>query len=102
MQTQQQITRVAGMEELVFDHAAGRAHEGAGVRVVAPLVARDVDHAAQATVGRAHRGGRAGQESVAFQIVFGAVHDHRAPLDQGRADGIGASQLFFPQGARAQ
>jgi hypothetical protein len=72
------------------------------MRVLAALIARDVEHATQAAIRGHHRGGRAGQEAVAIQIMLGAVDHHRGLFGQGGANGVGATVLFQPECARAQ
>ena len=102
VQAHDAVAGVAGVEEPVFDHARGRAHQGKGVRVVATVVAGDVKHAAQLPARAEDWRGRAGQEAVALKVVLGAVDDDGAAFGQAGADGVGAAVAFMPEGAGAQ
>lgn len=102
MEAQAQGLAVARVEQAVLDHLRRRAHQAEGVRVAAALVAGDVEHAEQAPVRRRHRGGRAGEEAVAFEIVLGAMHDDGTSLGERGADGVGAAVPLVPGGAAHQ
>ena len=102
VQTQHLVVAMAGVEQAVFDHAGGRAHQGEGVRVVPAVVARDVDDATQTPFRGEHRRGGTGQKAVAGQVVLGAMDDDGALLGQGGADGIGAPVVLMPECAGAQ
>ncbi len=102
MQAQHLVVAMACMEQAVFDHAGGRSHQRKGVRVLPPVVAGDVDHAAQPALRGQHRRSGASEEAVACQVVFGAVDDDGAFFGQGRADGVGAAVVFVPERAGPQ
>ncbi len=102
MKTQAQDLAVTRVEQAVFDHLRRGAHQAKGMRMAAALVAGDVEHAEQSAVRRAHRGGGAGEEAVAVEVVLGAMHDHRTALGERRADGVGAAMAFMPGSTRHQ
>jgi hypothetical protein len=102
VQPHDEVVVVAGVKDPVFDHAGSRSDQRKGVRVVAAVVARDVEHAAQLAIRGAHRRGGAGQEAVALEVVLGAMYDHGPALGQRGANGVGATVGFVPQSARAQ
>jgi hypothetical protein len=102
VQVQLQPAAVAGLEQLVLDHARRRADQRERVAVVVAVVAGDVEHAEQLAARVGDGCGGTGQERVAFEEVLGTVHDDRRAGRQRRADRVGAAPLLVPDRAGAQ
>ena len=65
-----------------------------------PIGIRDrwayLDDAEQLAAGAGERGGGAGEKIIALEVMLGAIHHDRLPLDERRADGIGAALILGP------
>ena len=96
VQVQTDMAPTTGDDQAVFNHARRRADQPQRVRMPAALLSGDVEDAQQFATGRHDGRSGAGQETVAFKKVLGAVDFDRAGFGQRGADGVGAAMLLVP------
>ncbi|CAM3805269.1 hypothetical protein ACMU6081_09850 [Achromobacter mucicolens] len=102
MQAQHRALFIGAFEQLVFDAVHRPAHQRQHIRTHVAGLAGQIQHAHGAAFAVRDGHGRAGQDAIGFEIVFGAMHGNGTAFDERGADGVGAGGGLVPGRARHQ